>query len=59
MFYITPIVDFTYQCDNKIIAEEKMWLKEKMRNDMKFTEIKKKVFGLFSGKGERGNEHKH
>jgi len=29
MFYITPIVDFTYQCDNKIIAKEKMWLKEK------------------------------
>ena len=27
MFYITPIVDFTYQCDNKIIAKEKMWLK--------------------------------
>jgi len=21
-------VDFTHQCDNKIIAKEKMWLKE-------------------------------
>lgn len=50
MFYITPIVDFTYQCDNKIIAEEKMWLKEKMRNDMKFTEIKKKLFDYFREK---------
>jgi hypothetical protein len=28
IFYITPIVDFTHQCDNKIIAKEKMWLKE-------------------------------
>ena len=28
-FYITPIVDFTHQCDNKIIAKEKMWLREK------------------------------
>ena len=27
IFYITPIVDFTHQCDNKIIAKEKMWLK--------------------------------
>lgn len=50
MFYITPIVDFTYQCDNKIIAKEKMWLKEKMRNDMKFTEIKKKFFDYFREK---------
>lgn len=53
MFYITPIVDFTYQCDNKIIAEEKMWLKEKMRNDMKFTEIKKKFLTIF-GKRRMG-----
>lgn len=50
MFYITLIVDFTYQCDNKIIAKEKMWLKEKMRNDMKFTEIKKKFFDYFREK---------
>lgn len=27
IFYITPIVDFTHRCDNKIIAKEKMWLK--------------------------------
>ena len=43
-------MDFTYQCDNKIIAEEKMWLKEKMRNDMKFTEIKKKFLDYFREK---------
>lgn len=24
IFYITPIVDFTHRCDNKIIAKEKM-----------------------------------
>lgn len=50
MFYITPIVDFTYQCDNKIIDKEKMWLKEKMMNDMKFTEIKKKFLDYFREK---------
>ena len=27
-----------------------MWLKEKMRNDMKFTEIKKKFFDYFREK---------
>ena len=43
-------MDFTHQCDNKIIAKEKMWLKEKMRNDMKFTEIKKKFFDYFREK---------
>ena len=29
MFYITPIVDFTYQCDNKIIAKEQIRAEEK------------------------------
>ena len=28
IFYITPIVDFTHQCDNKIIAKEKILIPE-------------------------------